>query len=62
MELAGLGKVVPGILRKIKGETLANSSGLPFTLNYLLISKPEVGRELTKEGEGEKSQGDFGSY
>lgn len=61
MELAGMGKMVPGILRKLKGETVANSSGSPFSLNYLLISKSQTGRELNKEGEGEKSQGDLGS-
>lgn len=61
MELAGLGKMVPWILRKFKGETVANISGSPFALNYLFISKSQTGGEHIKEGEGEKSQGDLES-
>lgn len=56
MELSGLGKVIPEILRKFKGKTVAKSSGLPVTLNYLLIGKSKGGREHIKEGGGEKSQ------
>lgn len=61
MELAGLGKMISGILRKFKGETAVNSSGSSFALNYLLISKSQASREHIREGEGEKSQGDLGS-
>lgn len=56
MELARLGKMVPGILRKFKGETVADSRGWPFAL----INKSQEGRERIIEGEGEKSEGDLG--
>lgn len=54
MELAGLGKVVPRILRKFKGGRVADSSGWPFALIFI---QQIPGRQGTyqRRGKGEVS-------
>lgn len=56
MELADLDKIVPGVPKRLGGETVANSSGWPVALNCLLITESQDGKEYSKEGGGEKSR------
>lgn len=51
MELAGLGKMVPRVLRKFKGGTVADSSGWPFALIFYSTNPRQAGN-ISKKGKG----------